>query len=295
MKKLIICIYLLLISVLYANFEIAPEIQEIDLSRQMTKKIHLKNGTNKLKKIKIYSQRPEDQKTKDLYMGNWIIVYPKIVYLKPNSKKIIRMAARHPQGLAEGEYRSHLVFEELPVKKYDNSEKDEKKVGVDIQIMYKLITTVYGYRGKLEYGGSFDDFKIIEDGKKIHLASKITNTGTAALNIFYRITYYKNMKVLKTEDVVVEKIMRENDLDSLVELNKISKGANKMKVEFYYRLKNKKTKENEGEKEYNEFKIGEKLISIKKLSMEEYTKGLKKVGNEKAEKEKEKNEEKKDS
>ncbi|WP_028855392.1 hypothetical protein [Psychrilyobacter atlanticus] len=278
-KKMII--YLFLFSGLYANFEVAPQIQELSLDRQATQKIYLKNGTKKLKKIKIYSRRPEDQKTKDLYMGDWVIVYPKIVYLKPNSKKVIRMAARPPKGLVEGEYRSHLVFEEVPVKKYDNTEKDEEKVGVDLEVVHILVSTVYGYRGKLEYGGNFDTFQLVTDKKKTYLVSKITNIGTTALDVVYKITYYKDMKKLKTEDLLVGKAMRENYLDSVVELNKISKDANKMKVEFYYRVKIKNREGKEGEKEYDEFKLGEKLITVKKISAEKYLKELEEKTNKK--------------
>lgn len=278
-KKVII--YLLLFSGLYADFEVAPQIQELSLDRQATRKIYLKNGTNKLKKIKIYSRRPEDQKTKDLYMGDWVIVYPKIVYLKPNSKKVIRMAARPPKGLVEGEYRSHLVFEEVPVKKYDNTEKDEEKVGVNLEVVHILVSTVYGYRGKLNYGGNFDDFQVVTDKKKTYLVSKITNTGTTALDVFYKITYYKDMKKLKTEELMVGKVMRENYSDFFVELNKISKDANKMKVEFYYKVKIERREGKEEEKEYDEFKLGEKLITIKKISAEKYLKELEKKTNKK--------------
>jgi hypothetical protein len=295
MKRIIVFIYLLMISVLYANFEVAPQIQELSLDRQATQKIYLKNGTQKLKKIKIYSRRPEDQKTKDLYMGDWIIVYPKIVYLKPNSKKVIRMAARPPKGLVDGEYRSHLVFEEVPVKKYDNTEKDEEKVGVDLEVIHILVSTVYGYRGKLEYGGNFDDFQVVTDKKKTYLSSKITNTGTTALDVFYKMTYYKDMKKMKTENLLAGKVMRENYLDSVVELNEISMDANKMKVEFYYRVKIKNREGKEDEKEYDEFKLGEKLVTIKKISAEKYLEKLKKVQDEKIEKEKAEIQSKKES
>ena len=273
-KKLIVFIYLLTISMVYANFQVAPQVQKLSLDRPGTQKIYLKNGTNKLKKIKIYSERPEDQKTKDLYMGDWVIIYPKIVYLKPNSKKVVRMAARPPKGLADGEYRSHLVFEEIPVKKYDNSEKDEGKVEVNIDIIHILVSTVYGYSGKLEYGGVFENFQVVTDEKKTYLVSRITNNGTTALDVVYKVTYYKDVKKLKTEDLLVGKAMRENYLDSVVELSKISKDANKMQIEFYYRLKKEAKIVKEGEEEYEEFKLGEKLILIERISKDKYFKEL---------------------
>ncbi len=273
-KRMIIFMYLFMITMLYANFQVAPQVQRMSLDRPGTQKIYLKNDTNKLKKIKIYSERPKDQKTKELYMGDWVIVYPKMVYLKPNSKKVIRMAARPPKGLVDGEYRSHLVFEELPVKKYDNSEKDKEKVEVNIDIIHILVSTVYGYSGKLEYGGIFEDFQVVTDDKMTYFVSKVTNTGTTALDVIYKVTYYENMKKLKTENLLIGKVMRENDFNSVVELNKISKGANKMKVEYYYRVKKEAKKVKEGEAEYNEFKLGEKIIPIERISKDNYFKGL---------------------
>lgn len=268
--------YLLMTSVLFANFQVAPQVQKMDLKRPGTHKIFLKNDTNKLKKIKIYSERPRDQKTKDLYMGDWIIVYPKLVYLKPNSKKVVRIASRPPKDLVDGEYRSNLVFEEIPTKKYDNSEKDETKVGVNLEIIHILVSTIYGYSGELEYNGIFANFQVIDDSEQTYLASKVTNLGTTALDITYKITYYKNMKELKIENLLVGKAMRENYKDFVVELKEISKDADRMKIEYYYRQKKKENKVKEGEDEYDKFKLGEKIISIKRISKEKYLKELEK-------------------
>lgn len=275
-KKVIMFMYLLMTSVLFANFQVAPQVQKMDLKRPGTRKIFLKNDTNKLKKIKIYSERPRDQKTKDLYMGDWIIVYPKLVYLKPNSKKVVRIASRPPKDLVDGEYRSNLVFEEIPTKKYGNSEKDETKVGVNLEIIHILVSTVYGYSGKLEYSGIFDDFQVITDKEQTYLASKITNIGTTALDIVYKTTYYENMKKLKTEELLVGKAMRENYRDFVVELNEISKDTDRMKIEYYYRVKKENNRVKEGEDEYDEFKLGEKIISIERVMKEKYLKELEK-------------------
>lgn len=276
LKKIVISMYLLMTSVLFANFQVAPQVQKMDLKRPGTHKIFLKNDTNKLKKIKIYSERPRDQKTKDLYMGDWIIVYPKLVYLKPNSKKVVRIASRPPKDLVDGEYRSNLVFEEIPTKKYDNSEKDETKVGVNLEIIHILVSTIYGYSGELEYNGIFANFQVIDDSEQTYLASKVTNLGTTALDITYKITYYKNMKELKIENLLVGKAMRENYKDFVVELKEISKDADRMKIEYYYRQKKKENKVKEGEDEYDKFKLGEKIISIKRISKEKYLKELEK-------------------
>ncbi|MGB6129739.1 MAG: hypothetical protein WBG30_13420, partial [Psychrilyobacter sp.] len=209
------------------------------------------------------------QKTKSLYMGDWIIAYPKIIILKPKGKKIVRMAARLPKGLGDGEYRSELVFEEQPIQSYNNKDKDSERLSGGVTVLHTLISTVYGYNGELEYNGNFGDFKLITDEKKTYFASEITNIGTTALDSFYRITYYdNNMEKLKTEDIALNKIMRENYKNFILELKKISKKSTSMKIEYYCKIESDKQKETE------EYKIGEKIIPREIMSLDEYKKGM---------------------
>lgn len=260
----------MVISVTYANFRVAPQVQKINLNRPGTRKIYLKNESDKLKKIKIYSRRPEDQKTKDLYMGDWIVVYPKIVYLKPNGKKVVRMSARPPQNLTAGEYRSHLVFEELPLERYVDEGTAKGEVGVGLNMIHVLVSTVYGYAGELKHEATFNNYEVVTDKEKTYLLSKITNDGTTALDLIYKITYYNGSKQLKSEEVLIGKVMRENEVKPASELNGISSDANKMKVEQFYRVEKDGKEIREGDAEYEEFKIGEEFISIKRITKEEY-------------------------
>lgn len=262
--------YLLLIPTTYTSFRVAPQVQEINLSRPGTRKIYLKNESDKLKKIKIYSRRPENQKSENLYMGDWIIVYPKIVYLKPNGKKVVRMSARPPKDLTDGEYRSHLVFEELPLERYMDEKTETGKVGVSLNMIHVLVSTVYGYSGDLEYKATFDDYKVVTDKEKTYLLSKITNEGTTALDLIYKITYYNGGKQLKDEEILIGKVMRENEIKPVTELSKISSDTNRMKVEQFYRLEKDGREVREGDAEYEKFKIGEESISIERITKEEY-------------------------
>ena len=270
MKKLIVLMYLLIISIPYANFRVAPQVQKINLNRPGTRKVYLKNESDKLKKIKIYSRKPENQKTTELYMGDWIVVYPKIVYLKPNGKKVVRMTARPPQGLADGEYRSHLVFEELPLERHVDEETAEGEVGVGLNMIHVLVSTVYGYTGELEYKATFNEYDVVTDKDKTYLLSKITNTGTTAIDLVYKITYYNGSKKLKNEEVLVGKVMRENEIKPARELSKISSNANKMKVEQFYRLEKDSREVREGEIDYEEVKLSEDFIPIKRITKQEY-------------------------
>jgi len=264
MGKKIILLYFLLLNIVYASFELAPQIQYINLDRPGTVELHLKNPTKKLVKIKIYAQTPEDQKNKELDMKDWVIVYPRVVYLKPNAKQLVRMAIRAPKGLKDGEYRAYLVFEEMKTQKYSVEKTEVPKAHLDI--LYKIISTIYGYKGDLKYGANFSDFQFISDGKKDYFISKVENTGTTALDSYYRLTYYNGDREIGKEVIRNGKVMRENTDTPMIELKEIKKKADNAKIEFLYRVP--KTMNNTSE--YDEFKLGEKMIPIKKITKEEY-------------------------
>ena len=52
---------------------------------------------------------PPDKAAEDM-----IVYAPRRVTLAPHEPQSIRIAARPPQGLADGEYRVHLLFRAIP-------------------------------------------------------------------------------------------------------------------------------------------------------------------------------------
>src|SRR5690606_39210727 len=60
---------------------------------------------------------------------------PRQVTLAPGASQTVRIMVRKPSNLAEGEYRSHLLFSQQPQATGSNSietRKDAKKIGVVI-------------------------------------------------------------------------------------------------------------------------------------------------------------------
>ncbi|WOT05606.1 fimbrial biogenesis chaperone [Shewanella youngdeokensis] len=62
---------------------------------------------------------------------------PKQVTLKPKERQVVRLGLRRPKGLADGEYRSHLKFEALPLKR-DNNDSGEMSIRLDVLLSYSL-------------------------------------------------------------------------------------------------------------------------------------------------------------
>ena len=71
--------------------------------------------------------------------ADMIVYAPRRVTLAPNQPQAIRIAARPPQGLADGEYRVHLLFRAIPPARPVTPASAEKVEG----LQFKLIP-VYG-------------------------------------------------------------------------------------------------------------------------------------------------------
>lgn len=86
-------------------------------------------------------------------------ISPKQVTLAPNQRQIVKVAARRPKGLADGEYRSHLKFTVLPEKA---SEETGDKGGIVLKVMLNYSIPVILRQGKIDSEVNIDTAKIIK-------------------------------------------------------------------------------------------------------------------------------------
>ncbi|NRB23575.1 molecular chaperone [Shewanella sp.] len=63
---------------------------------------------------------------------------PKQVTLKPDERQTIRLAVRRPKGLADGEYRSHLLLKALPPKSPESSNVNGIRIKLNVVMSYSL-------------------------------------------------------------------------------------------------------------------------------------------------------------
>ncbi|MFL6725465.1 MAG: molecular chaperone [Sphingomicrobium sp.] len=84
--------------------------------------------------IDVATPNDADRKAEDM-----IVYSPRKVVLAPHEPQAIRIAARAPQGLPDGEYRVHLLFRAIPPATPVVQAADEKPKGVQFKL-----TPVYG-------------------------------------------------------------------------------------------------------------------------------------------------------
>lgn len=75
----------------------------------------------------------------ELFAGPMLTWSPRQITLAPGSAQVVRLMVRKPDGLAAGEYRSHLHFEKLPepgdLASSVEAGQDDKRIGVVLKTL----------------------------------------------------------------------------------------------------------------------------------------------------------------
>jgi hypothetical protein len=100
--------------------------------------------------------------------GDMIVYAPRRVTLAPREPQSIRIAARAPQGLPDGEYRAHLLFRAIPPARPVAPANGEKPNGLQLQLIpvYGVTIPVIVRLGNREAKAGIANVKLeTRDGK----------------------------------------------------------------------------------------------------------------------------------
>lgn len=103
----------------------------------------------------------------ELFSDGLIVHSPRQVRLEPGVAQSIRLLVRKPEGLAEGEYRSHLVFQIVPSEATATSVEEptgEGQIAIQLVPVYGVSIPVIVRHGALEVSGAIENVKIVKDG-----------------------------------------------------------------------------------------------------------------------------------
>jgi P pilus assembly chaperone PapD len=95
-----------------------------------------------------------------------VLYAPKRVTLPPNQPQSIRLSARAPQGLPDGEYRVHLLFRAVPPPSSPTTPQKVEGVAFKLTPIYGVTIPVIVRLGSLQAkAGIANVRKVSEDGK----------------------------------------------------------------------------------------------------------------------------------
>jgi P pilus assembly chaperone PapD len=111
-----------------------------------------------------------DPTAQDKAAADMIVYAPRRVTLAPHEPQTIRIAARPPQGLADGEYRVHLLFRAIPPPTPVAPSDGEPVKGLHLQLIpiYGVTIPVIVRLGNLEAKAAISDVALEKkDGKPV--------------------------------------------------------------------------------------------------------------------------------
>lgn len=113
---------------------------------------------------------------------------PRRVVLPPNQPQSVRIGVRPPVGLADGEYRVHMLFRAIPDAK---SVTAAPATGVSVQLtpIYGITIPIIIRRGALQASAAISDVKIAQTKDGPQLSLKLARSGSRST--------YGNIRVLK--------------------------------------------------------------------------------------------------
>ncbi|MEY8213577.1 MAG: fimbria/pilus periplasmic chaperone [Colwellia sp.] len=113
-------------------------------------------------------------------------VSPRQVTLAPGERQMVKVAARRPKGLADGEYRSHLTFTILPEKNLVEERDIQRAAGIKLNVFLNYSIPVLFRQGNLTHKSTIKAVKLVKNKKtgtvNIHVnmshAGKFSTTGS---------------------------------------------------------------------------------------------------------------------
>ena len=118
---------------------------------------------------------PQEQAAADM-----IVYAPRRVTLAPHEPQSIRIAARPPQGLPDGEYRVHLLFRAVPVATPVAAAAAEPVKGLHLQLIpiYGVTIPVIVRLGNLQVAAGIANVQLEKKDGKPEIALDLTRNGS---------------------------------------------------------------------------------------------------------------------
>ncbi|GHF00295.1 fimbrial biogenesis chaperone [Thalassotalea profundi] len=160
-------------SVTYANLLLTPTRIEFD-QRERSAKVSLVNTGNKTKTYKIFWRQQKqlndgqyyhfqsEEEIADFPTADKMLRFsPRQVTLAPGERQYVRIALRRPKDLAEGEYRSHLVFEAQPDREEEKARAAANTSGIKLYLNLAFAIPVIVREGSLNVDTEFSKIELL--------------------------------------------------------------------------------------------------------------------------------------
>lgn len=108
---------------------------------------------------------------------NMILYAPRRVTIAPNEPQTIRIAARAPKGLPDGEYRAHLLFRAVPAPRPVTAPREVKGIAFELIPIYGVTIPVVIRMGNLQAKVGIANVELTKQEGKPAVALDLTRAG----------------------------------------------------------------------------------------------------------------------
>ena len=107
-----------------------------------------------------------------------ILYAPRRITLPPNQPQAIRLSARAPQGLPDGEYRVHMLFRAVPPPRPQVAQQKVEGISFALTPIYGVTIPVIVRLGNLEAKAALSNVRKAEEQGKPVISLDISRNGT---------------------------------------------------------------------------------------------------------------------
>ncbi len=202
--SLLLCLTLVLLvfcshQIMAISLQVAPHRFVFRIDQSNTQEAVVTNISNSPLKINVYCEIVPEQAEEE-YLGEWVIVYPRLLSINPGEQKVLRFSCRPPKGLKDGEYRALLFFEEIYNKK--DGEESTEDFALDFQLLTKLGVNLYGQVGRIIHKGEFKNVNFDYSDNQLKVTGDLENLGNAHLLTDVTVTILDSNQQVVREEVI---------------------------------------------------------------------------------------------
>ena len=106
-----------------------------------------------------------------------ILYAPRRVTIAPNEPQTIRISARAPQGLPDGEYRAHLLFRAVPPPRPVTAPREVKGIAFELIPVYGVTIPVVIRMGNLQAKVGIANVQLTQEAGKAAVSLDLTRAG----------------------------------------------------------------------------------------------------------------------
>lgn len=198
MKKIIAVLFMLMAGISYSlSFTVYPTKFDVDSKKGGIYEVEVMNNTLEPLRIEIFPEADEEF-GKEYNINKNITIVPKSIFLKPGATQLARFRFRPDGNIKDGQYKSNLIFKEIPAEIKTEKKVEEKSNTVvsNIRFITEMAIPVYSTTDNVVLDGDIKNVELIGKGKNLVVKCDTNSKGNSAIELLY------SLEVLGTKEKI---------------------------------------------------------------------------------------------